>query len=232
MGLLDLNEKSRALATYCSNLGQPRRALMNIQSLQLGDLLYPAALTVGNKPPAALQTIGNQQLLATSKTAVLCSRTCPGEVILRVYDLARRLRNSDLTFIGGFHTPVERDFLHHLLAGSCKLILCPARTLEGMRLPTDWRKAMDAGRLLLLSAFTADSQRRQSARLAERRNELVMALADQVLLLHVAPGSHTERLGQQASQREKLVLTSEADTNAIFEKLNGSPPDVAVKLSN
>ena len=227
MELLELNEKSRALATICSDLGQLRCAPMNIQSLQPADPLYPSALTVGNKPPAALQTIGNQQLLATFKTAVLCSRTCPGEVILRVYDLAQRLRDSDLTFIGGFHTPVERDFLHHLLAGRCKLIICPARSLEGMRLPAAWQKAIAAERLLLLSPFTAGSQRRQSARLADHRNELVLALSDQILLLHAAPASRTEHLIHEAARSGNPLLTPEQDDETIFHQLALAPDPTA-----
>jgi predicted Rossmann fold nucleotide-binding protein DprA/Smf involved in DNA uptake len=162
--------------------------------------------------PESFATIGKQDLLATPKTALFCSRQCPGEVILRLFDLARRLRTSDLTFIGGFHTPAERDFLHHLLPGSCRLIVCPARRLEGMRVPAAWQKAIAAERMLLLSPFTAESQRRQSARLAERRNELVVALADQILLLHSAPNSHTERLLSTAQQKPLLTLTLDDET--------------------
>ncbi len=126
---------------------------MKVQLLQPTAALYPAALKHGNHAATELQTIGNQQLLTTTKTAVLCSRQCPGEVILRLYDLARRLRTSDLTFIGGFHTPAERDFLHHLLPGSCRLIICPARSPDGMRVPAVWQKAISAERMLLLSPF-------------------------------------------------------------------------------
>ncbi len=206
---------------------------MNIQSLQPADPLYPAALKPGDKPLAALQTLGHQHLLATRKTAVLCSRTCPGEVILRVYDLARRLRESELTFIGGFHPPVEGDFLHHLLPGSCNLIICPARTLEGMRLPAAWRKAMEAGRLLLLSPFTAESQRRQSVRLAERRNELVTLLADQVLLLHAAPGSHTARLRDATVRAGKPLLPAELlDDETLFGHLVRAPEIITEALTS
>jgi predicted Rossmann fold nucleotide-binding protein DprA/Smf involved in DNA uptake len=151
-------------------------------------------------------------LLAAPKTAVLCSRACPGEVILRLFDLAKRLRDSDLAFIGGFHTPAERDFLHHLLPGSCRLIVCPARRLEGMRVPAAWQKAIAAERILLLCPFTAESQRRQSARLAERRNELVVGLADQILLLHAAPNSQTERLLRAAKQQPLLTLALDDET--------------------
>ena len=191
---------------------------MNIESLPPTAPLYPAALKTGNQPPN-LQTIGNQELLATTKTAVLCSRECPGEVILRLFELARRLRESEVTFIGGFHTPAERDFLHYLLPGSCKLIVCPARSLTGMRIPTDWQEAIAAERMLLLSPFTAQSQTRQSARFAERRNEFVLTLAEQILLLHAAPGSRTEAAVAAAQQQGKPCLTLESDDETIAQRL-------------
>jgi len=196
---------------------------MQVQLLQPTAALYPAALKTGRLPPVNLQTIGNPQLLAASKTAVLCSRQCPGEVILRLFDLARHLRNSDLTFIGGFHTPAERDFLHHLLPGSCKLIICPARRLEGMRVPTAWQKAIAAERMLLLSPFAAESHRRQSAKLAERRNALVTGLANQILLLHAAPASQTERLIRKIGSTRLLILNLELDDEIINQRLSIYP---------
>jgi predicted Rossmann fold nucleotide-binding protein DprA/Smf involved in DNA uptake len=181
-------------------------------------------------PPVSLTALGNQALLAARKTALLCSRVCPGEVILRVYDLARRLRASDLTFISGFHTPVERDFLRYLLGGQCRLIVCPARSIDGMRLPTEWRAAMEAGRLLVLSPFTAASHRRQSARLAARRNELVVALAEQVLLLHAAPGGLTEQLARAAAQSGKPLVTPELDDDVILRRLAAAPDSSAERF--
>ncbi|MDQ3010915.1 MAG: hypothetical protein M3X11_09465 [Acidobacteriota bacterium] len=97
---------------------------MNIERLNKPELLRLTRWTGAEEMlPDGLTVLGPRELLARRKTALLCSRACPGEVILRVYDLARRLRDSDLTFISGFHTPVERDFLHHLLAGRCNLII-------------------------------------------------------------------------------------------------------------
>lgn len=173
--------------------------------------------------PESFAVIGNPQLLAATKTAVLCSRQCPGEVILRLFDLARRLRNSDLTFIGGFHTPAERDFLHHLLPGSCRLIVCPARRLEGMRVPTAWQKAIAAERMLLLSPFTAESQRRQSAKLAVQRNELVVALANRIMLLHAAHASRTEHLIRKATLSGVSLISLELVDEAIYQQLLSYP---------
>ncbi len=194
---------------------------MNIESLPPTAPLYPAALKTGNQPPN-LQTIGNQELLATTKTAVLCSRECPGAVIFRLFELARRLRDSEVTFMGGFHTPAERDFLAYLLAGKCKLIICPARSLTGMRVPAAWQKAMADQRLLLLSPFAAATQRRQSAQLAARRNEFVINLAEQILLLHAAPASQTARLINDARRPSQPLLTlTQDDAQLCYQLMEG-----------
>ncbi|MDQ3010916.1 MAG: hypothetical protein M3X11_09470 [Acidobacteriota bacterium] len=88
-----------------------------------------------------------------------------------------------------------------------------------MRLPAVWQKAIAAERLLLLSPFTASSQRRQSARLAERRNEFVLALAYQILLLHAAPASRTEHSINEAAQSGKPLLTPELDDENLSRRL-------------
>lgn len=196
------------------NDGARRRRMTAIKRLDKSELLRLAQAPELVAPawPDSFAVAGNPQLLTTTKAAVLCSRQCPGEVILRLFDLARRLRDTDLTFIGGFHTPVERDFLHHLWPGSCRLIICPARSLERMRLPANWRKAIETERLLLLSPFTANSHGRQSARLAGQRNELMLALAEQVLLLHAAPDSRTAALVEKARQQGKRFLPFPLDS--------------------
>ena len=55
--------------------------------------------------------LGNQELLQAQKLALFCSRKCPGNLILKAYDLARSLRDAGTTVISGFHTPVEKECL-------------------------------------------------------------------------------------------------------------------------
>lgn len=199
-----------------------RQAVMTIERIDKTDLLQLARwqTTEAEALPDSFALIGNQQLLTTTKTAVLCSRQCPGEVILRLFELARHLRASDLTFIGGFHTPAERDFLHHLLPGNCRLIICPARSLAGMRVPAAWQKAIEAERMLLLSPFQARSTSRQSARLAAQRNKFILALAEKILLLHASPASRTEHLVNHAALGSIPVVSLEIDDETIRQRLS------------
>ena len=168
--------------------------------LEPGDTRYPAVLRerLGADAPASLSTLGNLDLLAPPKTALFCSARCPGSAILRAYDQAAQWRDEGRCIISGFHSPVEKECLRILLRGTQPIILCPARALP-KRIPPDWQTALDAGRLLLLSAFP-ETETRITSDLARRRNEFVAALADEVWFAHITPGGQSERLTHRLAQ--------------------------------
>jgi predicted Rossmann fold nucleotide-binding protein DprA/Smf involved in DNA uptake len=162
---------------------------------------YPAILLdrLGEKAPETLTAIGPIEYLTNRKTALFCSARTPGEAILRAHDMARRLRDERITVISGFHSPIEKKCLSILLRGKQPIIICPARAIEGMRIPAESRPAFDAGRILYLSPFIKKPKRvdRDSALY---RNEIVAALADSVYLAHVQPGGDMERMMSLLSQ--------------------------------
>jgi len=80
-----------------------------------------------------------------------------------------------------------------LLRGKQPIIICPARAIEPMRMPTECRAAFAAGRLLFVSPFIKQPKR-VTTESALRRNEVVAALADEVFIAHVTPGGQTERM--------------------------------------
>ena len=129
---------------------------------------------------------GNLGLLDEPLTALFCSNRCPGDLILKTYDLARAMRDSGVPVIGGFQTPMERECLRLLLRGEQPVVVCPARAIDNMRLPRDWRPALDNGRLLVMSPFPAVA-RRPMAELAAQRNNLVAHLDQRVFIAHPAP---------------------------------------------
>ena len=168
-------------------------------ALNATDARYPARLPSGAMPQ--LSALGNLDLLALPKTALFCSARCPGQAILAAYDQAARWRDAGRCIISGFHSPVEKECLRILLRGSQPVIICPARSLEKMRLAADWQKPLADGRLLILSCFSGNEHRVTST-LAARRNEFVAALADEVWFAHVAPGGQMQRLAQKIAARD------------------------------
>ena len=92
--------------------------------------------------------------------ALFCSSRCPAQIILKAHELAQQFRELGVPTIGGYHSPVEKECLRVLLRGSQPIILCPARSIENMRLSPAWKGALAEGRLLILSIF--DSKHRRS----------------------------------------------------------------------
>ena len=167
--------------------------------LNAEDARYPPRLRerLGTDTPPQLTALGNLDLLALPKTALFCSARCPGDAILRACDTARQWRDEHRCIISGFHSVVEKECLRILLRGSQPIIICPARSLP-KRVPAEWQKPLADGHLLILSCFN-EGERRVTADLAARRNELVAALADEVWFAHITPGGRMEQLAKRFS---------------------------------
>ena len=71
--------------------------------------------------------MGDLALLDGVLTGIFCSVRCPGDIILETYDLAKALRGAEITLIGGFQSPMEKEFLDVLLWGRVRVVICPAR---------------------------------------------------------------------------------------------------------
>ena len=176
---------------------------MTLLALNVADTRYPKCLRerLGTETPPNLSAIGNLELLGLPKIALFCSVRCPGDAILRTYDQVTKWRDEGRCIISSFHSPVEKECLRILLRGCQAVIICPARSLENMRLPPDWKKPFSDSRLLILSCF-AGCNHRATASLAARRNEFVAALADEVWFAHIAPGGDLQRLAHKIAARD------------------------------
>lgn len=166
--------------------------------------------------------IGNSLELASRKLAMFCSTKCTGMVILKSYKFASIVHGLELTIVGGFHSPVERDCLDILLRGAGSVVVCPARRLNASRLPIEWQKAIDSGRMLLMSPFD-EKQKRATAGLAAARNRFVASIADEVLIAHAHRGSKTEALCQEVLASGKRVYTFNDPANLHLVAMGALP---------
>ncbi|MBI4750594.1 MAG: DNA-processing protein DprA [Acidobacteria bacterium] len=184
---------------------------MKLTHLTSKDPEYPAILTnvMGAKAPQVLSMIGDISILKRPTVALFCSVKCPGELILKTYDLAQQWRAEETTIISGFHSPIEQECLVTLLRGKQSIIICPARGLEGMRLKDEWKKPLVDERLLLLSIF-GQPCKQPSVRTATLRNQFVATLADQVFVSYAAEGGKTEQFCKTLIEQGKSVLTFES----------------------
>ncbi len=187
---------------------------MDTINLEKSNPNYPLALKkhLGKDAPNAITAIGNLDILRHKSTALFCSTKCPGDLILKTYDLAQILRDAGITVINGFHSPMERECLTILLRGTQPVIICPARSINNMRINKEYKKPLIDERLLFLSPFD-ENQRRISAKSAHYRNLFVAALAAAVFVIHAGTGSKTEAFCKKILSWQKPVYAFESDFN-------------------
>jgi predicted Rossmann fold nucleotide-binding protein DprA/Smf involved in DNA uptake len=141
----------------------------------------------------SITTIGNTGLLDSSKTALFCSRKCPADKIMNACDKFKEWAAEGRTIISGFHSPVEKECLRIFLRAAGNIIVCPARGIENMRIPTDWKQPISNGQLLIISPFT-DNIHQPTAATAEKRNNLIVSLAEKITVIHAESGSKLENI--------------------------------------
>lgn len=178
------------------------------QKVRLEEFVFPCRLrsarVIGLPPEVTvfgqLGIIKNKPLLG-----LLCSQACPGDVILKTYDVIRALRDAGVCVISGFHSTMEKECLEILLRGQQPVVVCPARGIQDMRLPAPWKEALATGRLLVLSPFEAPV-RRVTKETAQQRNRFVTAMADRVLVPYASPGGEIDALCRECAVVGKQVV--------------------------
>lgn len=167
-------------------------------------------------PTLGVTVRGNVELLECRLVGFFSSESSPGEAIVGTYDLALALRESSVTFIGGFQSSMEREFLTFVLRGSARVVVCPAREIGRMRLPGVWRSSLETGQMLVLSVFD-DRVRRATGKTAAKRNALVVDLAGSLLVPHAEPGGKAEGLCEAALAAGKPVFTLPSQRHRLGE---------------
>ena len=212
---------------------------MPIEHITQTDPNYPEQLKryLKSEAPETIWRWGEVNLLTSRNIsqerelwAHFCSSKCPGEIILKTHDLAQRFRRLGKSTIGGFHSPVEKECLRVLLRGEQPIIICPARSVENMRLKPEWNRALSENRLLILSIF-ACKFRRSTVELARQRNSFVAALADKILVAHAAEGSRTLEFAKTVAEWGKPLFTFDTKANRSLLQLGAQPIDCSLEMS-
>lgn len=200
------------------SLTEPRRRahgrVVVMTTVTPGDPDYPDMLVgrMSSAAPAAIQLIGNAGLLRQPLLAWFASGRLPADLVIPALHMARRLREEGAAVVSGFHSLVERECLEMLLAGRQPVVVCPARSLHGARLPPKWRGAVEDGRVLILSTLEA-RVRRPSARSAAARNGIVAALAERVFIAGATPGGRLHALAREVASRGQQLACFDHSAN-------------------
>ncbi len=154
--------------------------------------------------PSEVFAIGNPNLLDQPLLGIFASVKCPARLILAAHDAAKEISAQGQAVIGGFQSPVEKEMLAVLSQGTSPIVICPARSLEGMRLPLAWRQKIEKGQLLIVSPFPAYIKRARPETIL-KRNQLVVELASELLIVHAEPGGKVAALVEEARTAGKPV---------------------------
>ncbi|MDI6686713.1 MAG: hypothetical protein QME06_00665 [Desulfobacterales bacterium] len=151
-----------------------------------------------------VSSLGNTELLKLRKTAFLCSREIPASVVLKCYDWAIEQRNQGNCIISGFHSKIERDVFHYLLAGSQPVIMALARGMKE-KIEPELKTAIDTGRLLIVTPFE-NRVKRVTKETAEKRNRFMIELSDEVVIGYACKGGMLERLVAEVQAKGSSML--------------------------
>jgi predicted Rossmann fold nucleotide-binding protein DprA/Smf involved in DNA uptake len=135
--------------------------------------------------------LGNMDILNNHKTAFLCSRKCPAEIVLNAYDWAIKMRNTGNCVISGFHSRIEKDVLKYLLKGTQPLIIVLARGMK-KRFSYELKKAIEQERLLVVAPFD-EKVKRVTEETAYIRNKYMLELAEEVYVPYYTKGGIIEQ---------------------------------------
>lgn len=131
-----------------------------------------------------LRGMGNPALWNTEKLGVLCSRNAPP---------VTRIPEAEV-YLGGFHSPPEKQILNELLCRRARIILCPAWELESAVSPA-LLAALEENRMLILEMCKGDTHVAPATlAAAEDRNRFVIQNADRLWTPHISKDGMLDRL--------------------------------------
>lgn len=151
-------------------------------------------------------SLGNTELLKLRKIAFLCSRNIPASIVLKCYDWAIEQRDNGNCVISGFHSKIEKDVFHYLLAGTQPIIMALARGMKE-KVEPELKTAINAGRLLIVTPFE-NSVTRVTAETAEKRNRFMIKIANEVVIGHAGKGGMLERLVTEIKDKQVTMKGS------------------------
>lgn len=197
---------------------------MEYRYLFPGMLDYPPAL--GEVWPGAelpvLTVSGNAELMRAPLVGFLSSAEVPPDLILPAFDLAMRLKAAGVSVAGGFQSDVERACLAVLLGGCGQLVICPARSLDGMCPAPAAVPRLKGGTLVYASAERARTKR-PTTQVAMRRNDVVIGLGMRLLVVSAPPGSRVLRSAAVALEAGRSVACFDHRRNRDLLLLGAVP---------
>jgi hypothetical protein len=166
-----------------------------------------------------LKAIGDLNNLNHNLLGIMCSQSCPGDLVLKGFDAAKQIRDQSITVVSGFHSSMEKDIFEILLRGSQPIIHCLSKAIETYRIPKHLLPRVENGQLTIIAPDFPIAEKRITKNTSETCNKLVMDICDQVLIIHAHEGGNLERACLQNFPDQKMIYTLPSVSNEhLFKK--------------
>ena len=146
------------------------------------------AQRVGAELATRIVGVGETALLDEPLLGLIASRECPGHVLLETLDRVPEWVKAGRVIVSGFHSPLEQQVQRSVLRRKGRVIKVLARGMTEYRPTAEERESLADGRMLVITACPPEV-RRTTRETALARNRLVLALASEIIVPHVADDS-------------------------------------------
>ena len=164
------------------------------------------------KPPS-LWCRGDLTILNHTLLGIISARQIDSDLASESSQLLKQLVfMKDVSFVGGWHSPLEEDALRVLLAQEASIIFCVSKGLDRFIPSIEVASRVSQGQALLLT-HCSPKAKRITRGASMRRNQLVVELAKAILILSAPEGSASLNLARSALRQGKTVHTLEHRLN-------------------
>ena len=174
------------------------------------------------KPPS-LWCRGDLTILDRTLLGIISARQIDSDLTSESSQLLKQLVfMKDVSFVGGWHSPLEEEALRVLLAQEASIIFCVSKGLDRFIPSIEVASRVSQGQALLLT-HCSPKAKRITRDASMRRNQLVVELAKALLILSAPEGSASLNLARSALRQGKTVHTLEHRLNKDLLRAGAVP---------
>ena len=162
--------------------------------------------------------LGEPAILERKLLGIISARQIDSDLALKSSQLLKQLASlKEVSFVSGWHSPLEEEALNILLAQGAAIVYCVPKSLYRFVPSAGVKDRVSQGKALLLT-HCSPGAKRISRDTSLRRNELVVVLAAALLVLSAPQGSASLKVAKSALRYGKPVMTPE---HRLFRDVSG-----------
>lgn len=160
-----------------------------------------------------LKAIGDPNNLNQNLLGIMCSQSCPGDLVLKGFDAAKQIRDQGITVASGFHSSMEKDIFEILNRGDQPIVLCLARAIETYHLPQYLSPNVEKGQLTIIAPDFSKSKTRITQKSSDQRNAFLLDICNKVLIIHAIQEGNLYRTIIECEEVRSKIFAIESNNN-------------------